>query len=279
MLEIKSSDVVSIVQIENTPGFDGHCLRAASYYEDELIKSGTVIDISNPDSVNSLKKTHPELRQDSKTPTFALTYQGTYHTLMINEGWDKEKAQRIEAKYHELYKVSDDYVQSRLQQASKDGYVAVAFGLRLRTPLLKQVVFGGNKMPYEAAAEGRTAGNALGQSYGLLNNRAAVAFWNKVWESPYKYDILPMALIHDAIYPLIRDNVEVVAWANKELIAAMRWQELPEIQHPDVKLGAALDVFYEGWHQPITLPNEASPEAIVEVCKKGAQKWNEKNRS
>lgn len=56
----------------------------------------------------------------------------------------------------------------------------VAFGLRVRTPLLKQVVFGARGMPYEAAAEGRTAGNALGQSYGLLNNRAAVAFMKRV---------------------------------------------------------------------------------------------------
>jgi len=243
-------------------GFDGHCLRAAYYFKDEVPH----IDITDPNSVNSIKKDYPDLRQESKTPTFALTYAGTYHTLMANLGWEEARAKAVETAYHELYKVSDQYVQDRLKQASIDGYVDVAFGLRVRTPLLKQVVFGSSKMPYEAAAEGRTAGNAMGQSYGLLNNRAAVAFMRVVWASKYRYDILPVALIHDAIYLLIRDNVEVVEFANRELINAMRWQELPEIQHDQVKLGAALDIFWPDWSNPITLPNDADHCTIMKVC-------------
>lgn len=187
---------------------------------------------------------------------------------MSNLGWSEEKAKKVEANYHDLYKVSDEYVAKRLEQAAKDGYVEVAFGLRVRTPLLKQVIWKGSKMPYEAAAEGRTAGNALGQSYGLLNNRAAVEFMQKVWASPYRYDILPVALVHDAIYVLIRDRIDVVTWVNRELIKSMQWQELPEIQHDTVKLGAALDLFYPDWAHPITLPNNATPEQIREVCEK-----------
>lgn len=243
-------------------GFDGHCLRAAYYFSDQLPD----VDVEDPQSINALKKTHPDLRQESKAPTFALTYQGTYHTLMTNLGWSEEKARAIEKAYHELYKVSDDYVRQRLEQASRDGYVEVAFGLRVRTPLLKQVIFGSKQMPYEAAAEGRTAGNALGQSYGLLNNRAAADFMKKVWESKYKYDIFPVALIHDAIYIMMRDDIEVVSWANQELINSMRWQELPEIQHPTVKLGAALDLFWPSWANAITLPNDADPETIRKLC-------------
>jgi DNA polymerase-1 len=123
-------------------------------------------------------------------------------------------------------------------------------------------------MPYEAAAEGRTAGNALGQSYGLLNNRAAVAFMQTVWNSKYRYDIKPVALIHDAIYILIRNDVEVVEFANRELIKSMQWQELPEIQHPTVKLGAALDIFWPDWANAITLPNNADRETIMQLCKR-----------
>ena len=44
-------------------------------------------------------------------------------------------------------------------------------------------------------------------------------------------------------------------------------QELPEIQHPEVKLGAELDLFYKGWHQPITLPNSISQQEIINICK------------
>lgn len=186
--------------------------------------------------------------------------------MMSNLGWEEDKAKAIEKGYHDLYKESDAYVQSRLQQASKDGYVEVAFGLRLRTPLLKQVMFGSSKMPYEAAAEGRTAGNALGQSYGLLNNRAAVDFWNKVWASKYRYDILPVALIHDAIYAIIKDDVEVMEWANRELTKSMAWQELPEIQHPTVKINAALDIFWPSWAVPTTLPVHADKATILALC-------------
>jgi DNA polymerase-1 len=243
-------------------GFDGHCLRAAYYFRDQCMD----IDPTDPVSVNSMKKKYPELRQDSKSPTFALTYQGTWHTLVNNLGFSEEKAKSIEKGYHDLYKVSDQYIQDRLKQAAEDGYVEVAFGLRVRTPLLKQVVWGARGMPYEAAAEGRTAGNAMGQSYGLLNNRAAVDFMQKVWASKYRHDILPVALIHDAIYILIRNDLEVVEFANRELIASMRWQELPEIQHPTVKLGAALDLFYPDWAHPTTLPNDADQAAILATC-------------
>lgn len=243
-------------------GFDGHCLRAAYYFREDLLH----IDLEDPASVNSIKKTHAHLRQDSKAPTFALTYQGTAYTLMSNLGWSEEKAKSVEANYHELYKVSDQYVQDRLRQASKDGYVDVAFGLRVRTPLLKQVLYGSRSMPPAAAAEGRTAGNALGQSYGLLNNRAAIEFQAKVWASKHRYDVFLVALIHDAIYLIMRDDIEVVEWVNRELIKSMQWQELPEIQHDQVKLGAALDLFWPDWAHPITLPNNADQETIKKLC-------------
>lgn len=260
-------------------GFDAHCLRAAYYFQEELIAEGLNIDLACAKSVNSLKKmpqyggdSHP-LRQESKPPTFALTYQGTWRTLVANLGWSPEKAKKIEANYHVLYAVSDAYIDKRLEQATKDGYVIVAFGLKVRTPLLKQVVWKASHMPSEAAAEGRTVGNAMGQSYGLLNNRAAVEFWEKVWASPYKYDILPCALIHDAIYPLVKEDPEVLTWANKALIDSMRWQALPEIQHPTVKLGAALDVFWPAWHNAITLPNDADMETVIQTCQTGKYKY------
>lgn len=243
-------------------GFDGHCLRAAYYFRDQCPE----IDLNDQASVNIIKKKYPQLRQDSKGPTFLLTYGGTHHGMMSNLGWDKEKAQAIEKGYHDLYQVSDQYIQDRLHQAAKDGYVEVAFGLRVRTPLLKQVMFGSSKMPYEAAAEGRTAGNAMGQSYGLLNNRAAVDFMLKVWRSKYRYDIKPVALIHDAIYILIKDDVETVAWANVELIKSMQWQDLAEIQHPTVKLGAALDIFWPSWAHATTIPNNADTATIMALC-------------
>lgn len=254
-------------------GYDGHCLRAAYYFKEDLEKEGIFIDMNDPKSVNSLKKMGKDghwTRQESKGPTFALTYQGTWLTLVNNLGWEAARAKAVEKGYHDLYVVSDQYIQDRLKQATQDGYVTVAFGLRVRTPLLSQVVWGAGAMPHEASAEGRTAGNAMGQSYGLLNNRAAVDFMKKVWKSKYRLFIKPVALIHDAIYLIIKDDPEVVEWVNRELIASMRWQELPEIQHDVVKLGAALDLFCPHWGNPITLPNDCDQETIIKMCQEAA---------
>jgi DNA polymerase-1 len=259
-----------------TDGFDGHALRACYYFKEDLEKEGIHVDLSDPKSVNSLKKMGKDghwTRQASKAPTFLLTYGGTYHGLMNNLGWPKEMSIAIEANYHNLYQESDRYVERRLEQATHDGYVTVAFGLRVRTPLLAQVVWGSSRMPNEAKAEGRTAGNAMGQSYGLLNNRAAVDFMQKVWASKYRYDIKPSNLIHDAIYIVWRDDAEVTEWVNRELIESMRWQELEEIKHDTVKLGAALDIFWPSWANAITLPNDCDQDTIINMCEDAANDY------
>ena len=219
--------------------------------------------------VNRIQKEHKDLRQMSKAPSFAMQFLGTYRTLMKNLGWSESQAKGVEANYKKLYQKSIDWVNAKIEEAHIKGYSEGAFGLRIRTPLLAQTIYGASKLPKEAAAEARTLGNAIsGQSHGLLNNRAAVAFMKKVWESPYRYDIKPVALIHDAIYVVIRDDLHVVDWANKHLIQEMRWQELPEIQHDTVKLGAALDIFWPDWSNAITLPNNSSKESIKELCTK-----------
>ncbi|WP_038345644.1 DNA polymerase [Acinetobacter sp. A47] len=255
-------------------GYDGHCLRAFYYFPEQMpdiveAYASTTDTKERVFIVNSIKKKYPELRQKSKAPTFALTYQGTWTTLVKNCGFAPGVAKQIEKSYHDMYKVSDAWVAEKLKKACKTGYVEVAFGLRVRTPLLKQSILGNSKTLKEAEAEGRTAGNALGQSYGMLNNRAAVEFMNRVWNSPYRQDIFPVALIHDAIYLIIRDDLEIVTWANKNLIECMSWQELPEIQHDKVKLGAALDIFHPSWANEITLPNNADAQTIKKTCIEG----------
>ena len=240
-------------------GYDGHCLRAYSYFKDQM---PDIIDTVA--SINSIKDRYPVLRQASKEPTFLLTYQGTFHGLMNSLGLDKAIAQTIEANYHELYRESDEWVAERLQQACLDGYVTGAFGLRLRTPLLK--LNGKGKLNYKAAAEGRTAGNMLGQSYGMLNSRAANEFRERVWASPYKYDILLCAQIHDAIYLFWRNTAGITKWVNDNLIDCMKWCGLTELQHPKIKLGAELDIYYPDWSKPTTLKNNMTLTDILKLC-------------
>lgn len=192
--------------------------------------------------------------------------------MMKNCGFPEDKARSIEKKYHELYVESDAWVANKLNEAAQTGYIVAAFGLRVRTPLLHQVIRGNSKTPYEAEAEGRTAGNALGQSWCLLNSRAASEFMGKVRQSEYRLEIRPCAHIHDAQYYLIKDHLDVVAYTNKHLVQAVEWQDHPDIAHDKVKLGGELSIFWPSWGKEIVIPNGADEKEIAATIDKYLQK-------
>lgn len=238
--------------------YDGHCLRAYSYFSDQMPDITAEIQAEperEVEIINSIKDRYKHLRQLSKGPTFCLTYAGTNSALQKIFGFSKEEALGIETKYHELYKESDEFVAKKMEEAARKGYVEVAFGLRVRTPIMHQCILGLRNTPKEAEAEKRTAGNALGQSYGLLNNRAGVEFNTKVRNSEYKLDIRPVAQIHDAQYFLVKDDADVLLWANEHLVKAVSWQDDPNIYHPEVKLGGEFSVFYPDWSKECVIPN------------------------
>jgi DNA polymerase-1 len=247
-----------------TDGYDGHSLRALAYFGDQM----EGIDPNSVASVNSIQDKYKKLRQDSKAPTFALTYQGTWKTLVENSDFSEQLAKQIEAKYHELYQVSDTWVQGKLDEASKCGYITAAFGLRIRTPLLAQVIRGTSRTPHEAEAEGRTAGNALGQSWCLLNERAGVEFMGKVRQSRYRLDVRPCAHIHDAQYYLVREDVGALLFVNDELVKAVQWQEHPEIRHDQVHLGGNVSIFWPDWAHEIEIPNGVGENSLFEAIGK-----------
>ena len=248
-----------------TDGYDGHCLRAFYYFRDQMPDIEETVF-----GINSIKKLYKHLRQDSKAPTFALTYMGTYITLMNNCGFSKLIAKQIERNYHELYKVADAWIAAHIETAKTTGYVPLAFGGRIRTPILARCK-AGQRMPYMAQAEARSAGNAATQSYCFLNTRAANKFMEIVWASEFRYDILPAAQIHDACYFVIRNNPRVAKFVNDRLIEVMAWQDLPELQHPIIRMSSALDIFYKNWCNTITIKNGASEEELLAACKKGKQ--------
>ena len=223
----------------------------------------------NVAQINSIKDKEGALRQMSKAPTFALTYQGTYKTLMNNCGFTEDEAKNIETNYHKMYKVSDDWVANKIKLAEQQGYLDSAFGLRIRTPVIAKSVLGNSKTPNLALAESRSVGNAVsGQSYCMLTCRALNEFMERVYASEYKHDIMPVNIVHDAIYLMIRDNIHVVKWVNDNLMDCMSWQELNEIKHDKVKLSAELGLFYPDWSNEITLPNNINRKQIKEIVLK-----------
>lgn len=257
-----------------TDGYDGHCLRAFYYFPDRV--PGIVDTV---DSINSIKDRFPDVRQDSKAPTFALTYQGTWSTLVKNCGFTQQLAQQIEANYKEMYKVSIAWVEGHLKRAEETGYVTLAFGLRLRTPLMKQSVRGTSRTPAAVEAEGRSAGNALGQSWCLLNSRAGSAFLAKVRTSEERLNILPCAQIHDAQYYLVRDHYRSVSFVNEHLVEEVRWQKDPLIAHPEVKLGGTAFICYPDWSNEVSIPNGLLGEEIVAHARATYQKQLEKKKA
>lgn len=253
-----------------TDGYDGHSFRAYYYWKDKFPD----INPDDPESVYQIKLNHDSIRSASKPVSFAMQYQGTWSTLVKNCGFEEDEAKAIEANYHDLYKVSMDWVNTRIEQASKDGYAVGAFGLRIRTPLLSQVILGNSKTPTEAQAEARTLGNAIsGQSYGLLNTYSSIKFMRKVRNHEnYRLLIRPCAHIHDAQYMYVKDDFHLIAWVNKHLMECMHWQDLPELHHEKVRIGSELDIQYPTWKDAFTIPNGADASQIQQICAVEAKK-------
>jgi len=216
--------------------------------------------------VNSIQHLHGKLRSESKPVTFACQYGGTYLTLMNNCGFSETDAKAIEAAYKNMTVESYEWLQQKLKQAAKDGYITAAFGLRVRTPLLKQSILGNSKTPHQVSAEARTAGNALQQSWGLLNTRASIAFMNRVRNSPFKLAIKPCSHIHDAQYYMVRNDPEVLVWLNTELVRETEWNDHPDIYHPIIKLGGELSVFFPTWKDSLKVPNNVTKSELITLA-------------
>ena len=242
-----------------TDGYDGHSLRAYTYFKDQMPDIEDTVE-----SINSIEDKYPELRQKSKGPTFALTYSGTWHTLVSNIGIKKKEAQLIEKQYHDLYSVSDIFTQQNIDFAGKHGYMECAFGLRIKCPLLATTVHNTTLTPYAAVAEARSANNAVTQSWGMLINRALIATNNILEQSDMVYDIYPINTIHDAAYFLVKDDPMSVKFLNDILIKEMQWNAHPSILSNEVMMEANLEIG-RSWDKQYTLPNNASIEKIKEI--------------
>ena len=245
-----------------TDGYDGHCLRAFAYFGDQMPDIEDTVK-----SINSIENKYPDLRQKSKAPTFALTYNGTWVTLVTNSGFSDDEAKQIEANYHELYKVSDEFSARNVEFAHKNGYMELGFGMVIKCPLLSIVVNSdpsGRNTPYAAIAESRSANNAVTQSWGMLINRALIATNKVVEASKFIYDIRPINTIHDAAYFLVRDTPEAVKFLNDTLIKEMQWNEHPLIKSDKVLMEADLEIG-KSWDKQTSLPIGASINEITEI--------------
>ena len=68
-INIPSTATITMKKVGRTAGYDGHALRAYSYWPDKMPD----IDPTSVTSINSIKQRYEEERSKSKAPTFALT--------------------------------------------------------------------------------------------------------------------------------------------------------------------------------------------------------------
>ena len=225
--------------------------------------------------INDIKTSKKEVRQEAKPIYFALNYMGTYRTLMRTRGFSEEKSKFIEKSHKELYKVYYDYIANKINQTKETGYTTLAFGLRLRSPVLK--ASSTTDIPnYIIEQEERSVGNALFQSYGLMTLNALVNIMKDVWEHPVYFDrIVPITTIYDSIYLELDNDLEMLTWINKTITKHMlNIDDLPELKHDQIAISADVEVLYPDWSSQIPLPNNATEEE-VQAC---IEKWYKKQK-
>ncbi len=247
---------------EFSEGFDGHSLRAHAFFSKSIYPELAVYDPSDPNSINRIKNDFPSYRIKAKPPSFLLQYGGTAFGLNKNIGIPPDEAYEIEMAYHELYAGIAEFNRNNIKYAEEHGYINCAFGLRLRTPVLFDTARSGKRRPYAAIKEGRSANNAVTQSWGMLMNRALIAIEKKIRTSKFCEDIRMANTIHDAGYFLVRKDPSTVMWLNDHLIPEMEWNDHPLIKSSSVPMGAELDIG-NSWDQMITLPNNATLNEIT----------------
>lgn len=248
-----------------TEGIDGHCLNAYGYFGAQMPD----IDPNDPESINSIAEKYEKLRQESKAPTFALNYNGTYVTLHNNCGIPMNQAKEIEAGHKEMYKVLHSWGESNKTTMTKQGYISCAYGLKVRTPMLARSLINTHITPSAVKAEFRSGNNAVTQSHGLMTTVAGSAFRLRLQASPYRDKVLIINFIHDAIYLLIQEEIAVIQWVNQNLIECMVQAGDSQVkagQHV-VPIEANLEVGIS-WNKQIKLSNLACQTEIADILEK-----------
>lgn len=250
-------------------GLDGHCFNTFHYFREQMPDIEDTIE-----SINSIADKYPVLRQDSKSPTFLMTYLGGIRAMMRQFGFTYEKAESMYNRYHQAYSVSIKFIADKIDIAREDGYVTCAFGLRLRTPLLHSTRYASKStLPYAARKEEKTASNALGQSWCMLTSRNANDMDRRIKRDKMEHNVKLCMLIHDALYYYVKKDLKVIKYVNDNLVDCFEWQDHPEIYHDMVKLSGTMSIFYPTWNEEIKIPKRSNILEISEAIKEGMNKY------
>jgi len=211
--------------------------------------------MSDPKSINRIKTELPDIRAKSKSPSFAMAYGSGPGKIQDLLKCSKTVANAVYDGYHELYYGTAKFAEENIRKSKATGYIIGAFGLKLRTPR----IWSNDRII--AGKEGRTLNNMSIQSYGLLMNRAGIGLQEDIEHDSMQDYVIVTNQIHDALYGLVKADVESIKWLNDHLIPHMV-QDYCENQV--IHNEAELDIG-PSWKDQTTLPNNVTEAEIKEV--------------
>lgn len=259
-----NSPIVSINRIANTPKLCGHCLRSYWYFKDQMPD----IDPNCAESINSIEHRYPKLRSESKPITFRFQYLGGWQGLIKEYGFSAEFSQQAYNNYRTLYKDAFKWNDALIKKAAEQGYVTLAFGLRLRTPTLVNTVIGSKHLPPQVAADIRTVINAAsGQSYCMLSERAGVDMQQRIIAQNLIGVVKPSIHVHDSLFFITKRDPEILKWLNDNLVDAISYQDLPEIRHDELKLTGESTLHMPSWCDSVPVRCNASVDDFTNLLK------------
>jgi DNA polymerase-1 len=220
---------------------------------------GLELDANDPESINRIKSEAPELRQLAKPIAFLKIYGGGAGKIQKVMKCSIERARAINDAFDELYKVTVQFNENNIALAKKQGYLEVAFGLKVQCPRIN------SKDNGVASGEARSVNNASSQSYGMLTNHASIEFLNRLKASEEKLNVKLVNQVHDCIYGIAKINPITIKWINDNLIDCMEWKDDPALEGP-VDMTAELDLGLDAAHCK-TIKNKATLEEIEEFLK------------
>lgn len=223
---------------------------------DEATSAGNLkgLDKTNPDDLKVVKKEHPDLRQRGKNLTFSVAYLCSYNSIKYTFSVSDDVAKGILKTYWDTYKTEWDFIQGRVEEASKNGYV-LNFG---NAPLLTEDVTT-NFEDKENMNKIRPIWNSYAQSAAFFTLRAMDKFMRRMRDEGLDEQIAPFLSVYDSI--ILESTPEQAIYARKVLLEYM---VEPFMENQAFPLEADCEIGYT--YKP-EQDFEGTPEELEEILK------------
>lgn len=134
-----------------------------------------------------------------------------------------------------------------ITQAHQDNFIHMGLGCRMYTD--------------DVDSDSRTLFNGLSQFWSILTLISLNELHYQIDKKGYQNDIIPNATIYDALYGIVKDDAETIAWLNDTIVPIMT-QDFVEgqIVHNEANLEVG-----DNWSSVTELPNNCSIEHIQGV--------------